>query len=117
MFATLKDRTIKILGHEYQLSMTNKSLIERNTIACICPNTLTIEISTLCPKSRQEEGLLHEIIEALNCHLELKLEHEKITSLSEGLYQVFKDNFIINTQRPIQPEHSKSILSRSMTDS
>lgn len=93
MLIELKNRTIKILGHEYELHMTNKPLLERNTVACVCPNTLTIEISNLCPQSRQEEGLFHEIIEALNCHLDLKLEHDKLTALSEGLYQVFKDNF------------------------
>lgn len=93
MIIELKDRKIMILGHEYELKITNKPLLERNTVASVCPNTLVIEVSNSTPQSRQEEGLFHEIIEALNCHLELNLEHYKITILSEGLYQVFKNNF------------------------
>lgn len=93
MIIELKNRTIKILGHDYKLEMSSKPLLERNTVASVCPNVLSIEISDSFPQSRKEEALFHEIIEALNCHLELNLEHHKIASLSEGLYQVFKDNF------------------------
>ncbi len=89
----IKNGILKILGHKYKLSSTDKPLLERSTIATICPNTLTIEISSIYPESRQEEGLFHEIIEALDYHLELKLDYDKITALGEGLYQIFNDNF------------------------
>ena len=39
-----------------------------------------------------EEGLFHELVEAVNYHLELRLEHNQITPISEGLYTVLKDN-------------------------
>jgi len=43
-------------------------------------------------ESRHDETLLHEILEILNYHYELALPHPHITSLSEGMYQVLKDN-------------------------
>jgi len=36
--------------------------------------------------------LLHEIIEGLNYHLELELDHRILSALSEGLFQVLRDN-------------------------
>lgn len=89
----LTNKPFKILGHKYQLQITNIPMLKQSTIATCCSNTLTIEISNIFPQSRQEEALFHEIIEALDYHLGLKLEHDKITALSEGLFQVFKDNF------------------------
>lgn len=42
--------------------------------------------------SQQEETLLHEIIECINYHYELKLSHWKIQVIGTVLYQVIKDN-------------------------
>ena len=36
--------------------------------------------------------VLHEVIEALNFKLELNLEHNQITGLETGLFQVLMDN-------------------------
>ena len=44
------------------------------------------------PKSRQEEALLHEVIEAMNYHLEVELEHNKLTAISEALYMILIEN-------------------------
>lgn len=41
---------------------------------------------------RQEQVLVHEIVEALNFELDLELEHHTITLLEMGLYGVLKDN-------------------------
>jgi len=40
----------------------------------------------------QKSVLLHEIIETLDYRLELKLDHNVITSLESGLISVFLDN-------------------------
>lgn len=44
------------------------------------------------PESGQSETLIHEIIEFIDSLYELKLEHEKITTISEALFQVLRDN-------------------------
>lgn len=93
MLLEIKDRELKILGHEYQLRRKYRSLVECDSVAQVCFYTANIEIEDAYPQARQEEGLLHEIIEIINFHLALKLDHDKMTALSEGLYQVFKDNF------------------------
>ena len=36
--------------------------------------------------------LLHEVIEAIDYRLELKMDHEKITQLEAALIQVIRDN-------------------------
>jgi len=58
------------------------------------PNTNTIRLNKNKTQSQIESTLLHEIIEALNINLELRLEHPQISALEAGLYQVIKDNQI-----------------------
>jgi hypothetical protein len=43
-------------------------------------------------KSQQEETLLHEIMECINYHYELKLPHWQIQVLGTVFYQIIKDN-------------------------
>lgn len=85
-------KKIKILGHEYEVKYSTELSDINGTPAQINFSKLVIRIDTTYKKSRQEEHLIHEIFEALNYHLELELPHKTITSLSEGLYGVLKDN-------------------------
>lgn len=81
---------IKILGHTYGVEVKPLQFKE-GAQGFHYKNCLLIEVDSMIAKSQQEEVLLHEIIEALNYRLELKLEHCVISSLSEGLYQVLND--------------------------
>lgn len=51
-----------------------------------------LKIASDVPQDGKESTLLHEIIEALNYHMELGLEHRQISSLETGLHQVLSDN-------------------------
>lgn len=82
---------VKILGHEYKISYEDIGY-KTGTAAKCNVASLEIKICSSHPESRQKEGLVHEVIEALNYHLEMKLSHNKISQLGEGLYQVLKDN-------------------------
>jgi hypothetical protein len=83
---------VKILGHEYKVEYT-PNLTDRADAAGICDTEkLEMSIDANIPDTRQQEAVLHEVIEAINYHAELKLRHQAITLLSECLYQVFKDN-------------------------
>mgnify|MGYP003395443115 CR=1 FL=1 len=53
-----------------------------------------IAINPRVSKQEQEETLLHEIIEALNEFGCFDFEHETISRLSHGLFQIFKTNGI-----------------------
>lgn len=46
------------------------------------------------PKSKQAEALLHEIFEVLSDHLDLKLDHQTLSTLSETLFAVIRTNDI-----------------------
>lgn len=86
---------LKILGHEYTVTDDLNIQVDDGQVAQINMRSLEIRIGAHLPSSREDEALLHEIVEALNYHLELKLEHRTINQLSEGLFQVLKDNGLL----------------------
>jgi len=82
---------VKSASHEYKVSQ--KPLFLREGTAGTCrTQALEIEIDDAIPVSAQEEALVHEIIEAINYHYELELEHNKITVLGAALHQVLAEN-------------------------
>lgn len=92
---------LKVLGKPFDLKIVDSPLIGS---ACGHMDASKNEIlinNRLC-KSMQESTIIHEIIEALNYHLELGLEHNKITSLESGLYQVLKENGMLDMSRYVK---------------
>jgi len=83
---------LEILGHTYKVKKTNTLSASEGAVASCNTSLLEISIDTNFPESVQREGLLHEIIEAMNYHMELELEHNKIAALSEGLFAVLRNN-------------------------
>ena len=83
---------IKILGHTYAIIMIDDR--ENGDYGSLNPNTNTIRLNKNKTQSQIESTLLHEIIEALNMNLELRLEHPQISAIEAGLYQILKDNQI-----------------------
>ena len=87
--------TLKIGGHEYTVKPITTQLRDISGEFGACDhNKHQILLDKALPQSRQECTLLHEIIEAINEQHELMLEHAKICTLEQALYQVFKDNKI-----------------------
>jgi hypothetical protein len=85
-------KTINILGKTYTLHYKNNLARDHNAKGESCGNAQFINIDpTLCPDG-QEETFIHEIIEQLNCNLDLGLNHQNISSIAIGLYQVFSAN-------------------------
>jgi len=82
---------MKILGYHYTIvedgDTDHIGAFGRNH-----PRTLTIQIAKGLTPQQRESTVLHEIIEALNYALGLKLEHQAIMSLEAGLYQVLIDH-------------------------
>ena len=90
----LNRQSINILGHIYTI---NYSSAVKDS-AHIYIDKLEIHISKEIRESRQEEGLFHEILEALNYHLGLELEHKQTVAISEGLYSVLKLNNLLTKE-------------------
>jgi len=80
---------IWILGHGYKIVEKDMDLLGQ-----FDHEKLQISLRENMTKSIKEATLIHEIIEALNYHFELGLEHNKIMSLESGLFQVLNDNDI-----------------------
>lgn len=79
---------MKILGFDYRIIRANDS----QYIGLHSADNLTISIDGNSPRERQIETMLHEFVEAVNTHTQLELEHNKITTLANVLYQILKDN-------------------------
>lgn len=79
---------INILGHKYKIVQVDdmENLGTCNTNDCI----ITLNMSQ--SDSQLLDTLLHEIIEAFNIHLEMKLKHRNIQALGACFHQVFNEN-------------------------
>ena len=85
-------KAIKIGGMVYQVKIDQTLAITREKLGEYVPFYQEIVIASGAPEDQQNETLLHEIIEAVNNHCELRLEHHQIQTLSFQLHQVLKDN-------------------------
>lgn len=84
---------LKIAGYNYVVETDPILIRDRSRMGESCANALTITLDPTVPKQVQETALLHEILEQVNYHYELKLEHAQISVLETALYQVWQDNF------------------------
>lgn len=88
-------KKIKIQGQEFEIKF--KKEIESGNMNCgsTLPYKNIIWIDSELPKAQQEATLIHEILEVLNQYFELNLEHNKISTLENGLYQALNDNNLL----------------------
>lgn len=83
---------VKILGHEYEVSFDKKDTEGRGEFGNCWVSKLKISIDPESPKSWQNETIIHEIVEALNAQLELKLKHPQINRAASIIHQIAQDN-------------------------
>jgi hypothetical protein len=85
---------MKILGHEVDVIYDDKWNLKRSTVGSYCANMLQITIDPTYPETRQEEGFLHEIFEAIRFHTDSgdTVSHALMSTMSEVMYQIIKDN-------------------------
>ena len=90
---------LKVAGQVYKVIWDDELLSNEGLIGLACHNRLTI---FLCKKFHGEklaktiieENLLHEIIHTVDVtYNNHSLDEKTVDRLSEGLYQVLKDNF------------------------
>ena len=81
---------MKILGYDYAL--LEESDDDDNLGRCLTTK-LTIRISPNLPEQQKQSTVLHEILEALNWHLQLGLgiDNKVIMPLEASLFQVLTD--------------------------
>ena len=89
--------TLKIAGYQYNVVYEVHRSRDRgvNNPASCNSRAQTIWIDSDQHREGQESSLIHEIIEALDYHYELKLDHQTIATLETALYQVLRDNKLL----------------------
>jgi len=92
-------KKIKVAGHIYKIKFDDKKLFKERLFGQADFIQTTIRISkkydkTKRAKSEIERTLMHEIVHVVDRHYNNCVLGEKtVARLSEGLYQVLKDNF------------------------
>ena len=84
-------KILNVLGYKYAL----KSVLPTDTLDAhgrFIPRTQEIHIADDLSKEEKVSVILHELLEGINYHLELELEHKAITCLETALYQVLTSN-------------------------
>lgn len=84
-------KAIKVLGYEYKIERRDDAFGMEAFGKCNVKSQTMPIASDLAPEQARST-ILHEIIEALNYHLDLKMKHETIMRLEAGLYQTLTDN-------------------------
>lgn len=82
---------IKILGYDYCIKR-DATVDEIGASGRLHGRDQVIQIASDLSEEGYISALLHEILEALNWHLELELEHRIIMSLEATLFQVLVAN-------------------------
>jgi len=90
---------VKVAGHIYKIEWNNEWLNDNGCVGYSFHNKLLIYLCKIfrgdkLSESIIEETLLHEILHAVDVNYNHHtLSEEAVDRLSEGLYQVLKDNF------------------------
>jgi len=88
-------QTIKIGGINYTVKFDHLLGAQRRCFAEHHPFTQEIVLAEGQPPEQAGESLLHEIIEAINNHCQLGLEHLQIQVMGFILHQVLRDNKLV----------------------
>jgi hypothetical protein len=84
-------KKLNILGYTYILT-TDTPLESMNGNIGYCDfNKQTIDIADNIAQQAKQSTVLHEVIEALNYHLEIGLSEAQIKQIEVGLHQVMSD--------------------------
>lgn len=82
---------MKIYGYEYTVKR-GENIDDMGVFGDFRVKNQTIRIANDLCDEQVLSTLIHEILEAINYHNELKLEHSHIMVLEVGIYEVLKAN-------------------------
>ena len=85
-------RKLKIGGYDYEIIDEKQGLADNGRFGYHNRNRNEIGIDPDCSEELKMSTLLHEILEAVNWHYDMKLKHDQICKLETTLFQVLKDN-------------------------
>ena len=82
---------VRIGAQDYSVSVSDVPGSHGNFGECN-HSKLTIEIDSSSPPPRQQQTLIHEIVEVLDFELNIGLKHHQVELLEGGLYGLIRDN-------------------------
>ena len=85
-------KKIKIGGHDVSVIMEEGVRLKKAGDWNSWSNSIRINSDGDLSESYQAETFMHEIVEAINTHNELNMELHVISSLSEGIFAVIRNN-------------------------
>lgn len=90
-------KKLKILGRDFDIIRVNSRCKE---VGYDCAGTVNtfyqkIWIDTSQGRDSLGETIIHEIVEAIRLMCDMKIEHSYLQTISNVLYQVLRDNNII----------------------
>ncbi len=88
-------KTIKIGSHVFTIESKPNLISDRDRYAEVNYRTNEITIDPSATKQQVEESLIHEIIEIIDGHCEMRLSHQTIKTLGFSFYQVLQDNNLL----------------------
>lgn len=96
-------KKLKIIGFEWQIKENQELADEGSCFGSTHIQTQTIYLEPKAPLQKKEQVLIHEILHVLWWQQGLSIrfkdqkniEEELVTTLSQGLYQVLKDNNLL----------------------
>ena len=83
--------TLKILGYEHKVIFLDKEA-SGDDAGWFNRYYQSITIDKGQSWEQQQSTLIHEVIEAINSHLDLGLSHQQISALEIGVYSFIRDN-------------------------
>jgi hypothetical protein len=83
---------MKIIGYEYDLELDKTIEQIGQNAGLINFDDMKINIASDLNPNVKASVLIHEVIEAINYHLELDLKHPQIMALEVGFHQVLSEN-------------------------
>jgi hypothetical protein len=83
---------INIAGIEYTIIKTKDYSRDYSYNGTFCGNSAEIKIEKDLKLDQTKSVLLHEILEAINFHYELGLEHNKISILESAIFGILQEN-------------------------
>ena len=85
-------KTLNILGYTYKVDLSKPLSLMKGNIGYCDFNRKLLRVANDVDDDVSNSTLLHEIIEAINYHLEIELEERQVKQLEVGLHQVLKDS-------------------------
>jgi hypothetical protein len=89
-------KKLKIAGYTYEIKIGDLIKTEGSTKPAYTHSRWQkIVIAKDQHKEEIESSLIHEILEAIDYHYSLKMDHDKLMTLETALYQVLTDNKLL----------------------